>query len=333
MKLDGRQAETFLREPGSAKVVLLHGEDVGLIRERARTLVTSVAGGTDDPFRVVELEKEHWDSIPAEMASLPLTGGRRVVRVREAADAIAEMVKRVLEDRSEGLLVLEAPGLGKGKLRDLVEKSVKGAALACYPLEGRALGEQIRGVLAERKVGIDNDALDWLVEHLGADQAVTRAEVEKLALYVGEGGRVGLEEARASVGDLAGLSLEDALYAATSGDVAGADRALELAIAEGSNPVAILRAGLIHMQRLQRARAAMDGGASAGEAVKSLRPPLFFKRERVFTAALGRWSSEAIAQACRRLWETELACKKTGAPDDALARSTVLGLALRAARR
>ena len=41
----------------------------------------------------------------------------------------------------------------------------------------------------------------------------------------------------ACVGDLAGLSLDDALFAATEGDVARADRALELAIAEGATPV------------------------------------------------------------------------------------------------
>ena len=44
MKLDARQVEGFLANPGVAKVVLLLGDDVGLIRERARRLVVTVAG-------------------------------------------------------------------------------------------------------------------------------------------------------------------------------------------------------------------------------------------------------------------------------------------------
>ncbi len=112
-------------------------------------------------------------------------------------------------------------------------------------------------------------------------------ELEKLALYVGPGGRVDLDAAMACVGDLAGLSLDDALFAATEGDVALADRALELAMAEGAAPVGVLRAGLMHLQRLHRARLAMDDGLSAADAAKAARPPVFFRRVGGFHPGAG----------------------------------------------
>ena len=118
----------------------------------------------------------------------------------------------------------------------------------------------------------------WLSDQLGADRVSTRGEAEKLALYAGPGGRVDLDAAMACVGDLAGLSLDDALFAATEGDVARADRALELALAEGATPVGVLRAGLMHLQRLHRVRLAVDEGLSAADAVKGARPPVFFRR-------------------------------------------------------
>ena len=90
--------------------------------------------------------------------------------------------------------------------------------------------------------------------------------------------------ARECVGDLAGLSLDDALFAATAGDVAATDRALELALAEGAAAVQVVRAGLRHVQRLQRARAAMAAGVSAAEAARAVRPPLYFRRQRAFAA-------------------------------------------------
>ena len=43
--------------PGDCRVVLLYGEDAGMIRERAETLVRTVAGSLDDPFLVAELTR------------------------------------------------------------------------------------------------------------------------------------------------------------------------------------------------------------------------------------------------------------------------------------
>lgn len=336
MKIDARRVEGFLREPGACRAVLLYGEDVGLIRARAAGLVRAVAGSTDDPFRVAELEREAAGRIAEELEAQALTGGRRVVRVREAGDGILSYVKRALKGRGLGLLVLEAPGLpARSKLRAVMEKHAETASIACYPVTGRELQGLIRATLGAAGVGADEDALSWLSDQLGADQAVTLREIEKLIAYVGPHGRVDLESARVSVGDLSGLSIEDALFAATSGDVPGTDRALELAIAEGATAVAVLRQALGHLQKLHRARLMMDEGMSAGEAAKAVRPPLFFRREPVFAQALVLWSSDALLAACQRVWDAERACKRTGAPDEALARSVVLGIAQRgaAARR
>jgi DNA polymerase-3 subunit delta len=332
LKLDARGIEPFLRDPGTTRAVLLHGEDLGLIRERAARLVRKVAGSTDDPFRVVELERDGFAAIADELATLPLTGGRRVVRVRDATDAATAPVQAALAGRGEGFLVLEAPGLAaRAKLRTLLERLPDAACIACYPLEGRALEQQIRSSLAACGVSADADALGWLTGQLGADQAITQSEIEKLALYVGPDGRVDITAARVCVGDLAGLSLDDALFAATAGDVAAADRALELAMAEGAAPVGVLRAGLMHLQRLQRARAAMAGGLSPGDAAKAARPPVFFRRVPDFVQALTLWSEAALGQACIRVWEAERACKRTGAPAETIARNAVVGLSQRGA--
>ena len=264
MKLDARRVGAFLKDPrlgdsGACRVVLLHGEDAGLIRDRAEALVRSVAGSLDDPFLVADLNRDTIDRLGEEASALSMTGGRRVVRLREATDAAAERVRAILAGGFTALLVIEAPGLaGKAKLRTLVEAAPDAAAIACYPEEGRDLEQTIRGVLAEARVSIDGDAMAWLVGQLGADRGATRNETEKLATYAGPGGRVDLDAAMACVGDLAGLSLDDALFAATAGDIATADRALELAMAEGATAVGVIRGGMLHLQRLHRV-AAGDG--------------------------------------------------------------------------
>ncbi len=96
MKIQPSQVPAFLRDPGKARVVLLYGDDVGMIRERAEGLVRLIAGSLDDPFRVTELPKEEIRRLPDEAAGLSLMGGRRVVRVREATDAAADPVSQAL---------------------------------------------------------------------------------------------------------------------------------------------------------------------------------------------------------------------------------------------
>ncbi len=333
VKLDPRRVPAFLRDPGAARVVLLHGEDSGLVHERADALTRAVAGSLDDPFRVATLERDTHTRLPEEAGALSLTGGRRVVRLRDCTETTLAPLRRALEIRGgDTLLVLEAPALGRGKLRTFVETLDSGAAIACYPEEGRALESSIRALLAERDAAVDPAALEWLAGHLGADREATRAEVEKLSLYVGPGGTVDLDAAEACVGDAAALSLDEALFAATSGDLAAMDRALERALAEGTNAIAVIRPALGHLQRLHQARLLMAAGASAADATRAARPPVFFRRTAQFARTLSLWSAPTLLRAIEEARAVEAACKATGARPELLCRRFLSVVARQAAR-
>lgn len=333
MKIETRQTAGFLRDPGRYRAVLLYGDDEGLIRERARHLTKLIAGSVDDPFRVVELERERWTQIGAELAAMSMIGGRRVVRVREVSDVALEAIRSALKVPSDSLLVLEAPGLGRGKLRTFMEAAPEAAALGCYPEEGRALEESIRGLLAEAGVSADPDAVHWLAESATNDRSVVRGEVEKLALLAGAGGRVDLAMARSCGGDSAGASGDEGLLAAMRGDAVAADAAIEGAVAEGLAGVAVIRMALSQLQRMHLARLRMQTGMSASDAVRSLRPPVFFKAVGSFTASLAMWSEEALLRAIEECRQVEMACKQTGSRPELLARRFVAGLARQARAR
>lgn len=333
MKLDARQVGGFLRKPGPCRAVLLYGEDEGLITEHARELTRNVAGSLNDPFLVAELDRDGWARISEEMSALSLIGGRRVVRVREVTDAALEHVRAALRGRGDALLVLEAPGLGKGKLRTLVEAAPGAASIACYKEEGRALQDLIRTMLAELGASVDAETVAWLAESVGGDRAVVRGEIEKLALLAGAGGRIDLEMARASAGDAAGASADVGLVSATRGDAAGADQAVEAAIGDGLAPIALLRMTLAHLQRLHQARLRIQEGLSAADAVRSLRPPVFYKSIGGMTTSLELWNAESLARAIDEVRSVEIACKQTGSRQELLVRRFVAGLARQAQAR
>jgi DNA polymerase III subunit delta len=333
MKLSTAQVAGFLRDPGRARVVLLHGEDEGLIRERARDLTKLVAGSLNDPFRVAELDRDAWPNIAAEAAAISMVGGRRVIRLRDITDAVTDFIRAALKSAGDALIVLEAPALGKGRLRTLVEGAPDGAAIACYAEDGRALQELIRGMLAQSGVSAEPEAIGWLAEALGGDRAVVRAETEKLALLAGAGGRVDLEMARSCAGDSAGASADEGVLAATRGNAIGTDRSIESAMAEGLNGIALIRMLISHLQRLHQASLHIRAGLSAADAVRTLRPPVFFKAQPSVMAALSLWSPEALARALEEARQVEIACKQTGSRPELLTRRFAAGLARQAQAR
>ncbi len=332
MKVDPRRVDQVIANPGEFRAVLFYGEDEGLIRDYAASLVRAVAGALNDPFRVSELERESWSGLRSEMAAMSLTGGRRVVRVRDATDAATSPVQAALEVGGGSVMVLEGHGLtNKSKLKAMLEKSPHAGVVACYPMDKRALAQLARNILSSHRVTIDPEALDWLVDHLGVDRGVSQSELEKLALYAGASGSVDLDSIRHCIGDLSGLSLDDAAFAAISGDVAEADRALELAMAEGASPVGIVRVVGGQVQRMGRVSAQVADGMTMDEAIKSLRPPVFFQRASGFRQAIRLWDAAAIRAALDRLWAAELECKKTGSRAEVVCRNVVLMIAQRAA--
>ncbi len=328
MKVEPRRVAAFLRDPGAVRVALLYGEDEGLVRFRADALTLAVAGSADDPFRVAWLGREDHDRLNEEASAIAMLGGRRVVRVRDATDGLAGAVAAVAAAPGDSLVVLEAGGLTRrSKLVTLLEGLATGAVLVCYNEEGGGLRSGIEAGLGAAGVRADPDALDWLRDHLGGDYASTRGEVEKLILFAGAGKRLDLDSVRACVGDQAASSLDEALYAATLGDVALADRSVERAFADGMAAVGVVRGVLMHLARMHAARGRMDGGASAADAVEAMRPPVFWKRKADMVRAVGLWPGARISAAMAEARRTELACKQTGAPDGVMVRRLVLALA------
>jgi DNA polymerase-3 subunit delta len=337
-KIDARRVGAVLADPPpSIRVALLHGDDSGLVRERAEALLRAVAGEAD-PFRVADIPRDaaarDVGLLAAEAATPALTGGRRVVRVRDATDGLVNAAKEALAGPGPGFVVLEAGELqARSRLRALLEPAEGAAVIACYRERGAELAASIGRMLREMGVEADAAALDWLASRLGEDRLLLRRELEKLALYVGKDGRVTEEAALACVAEGSTLDLDEALMAATAGDVATADRALDAAFAEGATGVGVVRAALRHVQRMQLAAIAVAGGAAPSAAVMGLRPPVFFRHKPAFERALRLWRPEALDAAGTALLEAERRTKTTGMPDAAIARSAVLALARQAAQR
>jgi DNA polymerase-3 subunit delta len=334
VKLTGARVEAFLRKPDPAVVaVLFYGPDQGLIRERADMLVATVAGDASDPFRVGEVSvdaiKEDRARLLDEASALPFSGGRRVVRIRDGKDVLTAAVGNLLDGAAGGgLVVIEAGELApRSTLRQALEKADRAAAIACYLDDADSLKRVIAEELGRHGITASAEAADLLAAYLGADRRLTRSELEKLALYRGAPGRIEFEDVMAVIGDAGAVTLDAIVAAACDGDLTKLDRGLQTAAGEGVSAIALLRAMARYLQRLVQARAAMAAGRDVSQALAAVRPAVFYQLQPQFRRQMQLWRPELLATALTLVAETELACKRTGAPQDLLCQRVFFRLA------
>ena len=335
MKLKAAQVENFLRAPDAkAQLILIYGEDEGLVRERAVRLAKTVIEDLKDPFRVVELGtaqlKEDASRLRDEAAAISFGGGRRVIRIRDIGEAQAAVIADFLADPAgDALIVIEAGSLpSKSKLRQAVEKAGNGMALPCYADSGRDIETLINSVMEDHKLRIDRDAIRYLVGNLGSDRMISRSELEKLALYALKEGQVTLTDAMACVGDSSARHYDDVVQAVSQGNVANLDSALTRLVEEGLNPVGALRMMISYFQKLHLVKGQMAQGTNAEQAMKSLRPPLFFKAADQFRANLNNWALNNLQRALQILLEAEKDCKSGLAIPETIAHRAMIKVAV-----
>ena len=225
--------------------------------------------------------------------------------------------------------MIEAGSLpSRSKLRQAVEKAGNGMALPCYADSGRDLEGLISAVMDDHKLRIDRDATRYLVANLGSDRMISRSELEKLALYALKDGQVTLADAMDCVGDSSARHYDDVIQAVSQGNVVNLDTALTRLTEEGLNPVGALRMMLGYFQKLHLVKGQITQGANTEQAMKSLRPPLFFKAADQFRANLNNWAVPTLQRALQILLEAEKDCKSGLAVPETIAHRAMIKIAV-----
>lgn len=315
-----KKPDAFLKAlPKEIRAVLFFGPDGGLARERAQALGKTIAPDLNDPFNVSDIPPESLKGDPArladEMGAQSLMGGRRLVRVDGAEDATAAAVQNLFGQLPAGdsLLIITAGDLqSKSPLRKLFEGADIAAGIPCYEADARDLVRLATESFREHKISASQDALSLLSTLLASDRGVARQEIEKLVTLAGAGGKLSLEDVAVAIGDSATLDMGDPAWAAGDGNYEELERSLARLFGDGLSPIAILRAAQRHFVRLYEAVSSPDPLAIA---MKSLRPPVFWKDESRFERQAGLWRRERLEQALIRLHQAEAECKSSGLRD------------------
>lgn len=328
------QASAFLKSPDpKLTAILFFGSDAGMIAERAAGLARLLAARDDPPGELLRLDDADFDTDPdrltVELMTMPMFGGRKILRASAGRRVNAAAVRPLLEGPPiAGVLIIEAGNLKPDEgLRPLFEKSPTAAAIACYGDDAQDLEVMVRQILEAAKIKIAPDAREMLVARLGADRALSRGEVEKLALYAHGKPEISVDDVEAIVGDASEQSMDRIVTAAASGDAARAVFEFNRSVTAGESAQGIILAVQRYVHRLHRTRAAIDQGRSLDDALRGLRPPLHFKAKDAFAAQLRMWSTSRLDAALAAVAAAAKAARLTSTLEDTLTERLLLTIA------
>ncbi len=332
--IKANQANAFLNKPDpKIRCVLLFGPDAGLVSERSQKLAQLLANREQPPGEVVRMDdadlENELDRLSVELLTVPMFGGAKIVRANAGRRLNAALVKPLLEGAPlPGALIVEAGALRADEgFRALFEKSPAAVAIACYPDEGASLDDLVSEVLGQAKLEIAPEARQELLARLGADRALSRAEVEKLALFALGTPRIELGDVETIVGDASELAVDQVVSAAASGNTAVALAECDRAVAGGESAQSIILAAERHFQRLHKLRAGMDSGKSLDELMRYMRPPLPFKAKADLELQCRSWTEPRMMTALVRIAEAVKGARSTGAAEQVLAERLLIELA------
>ncbi|MGL4439433.1 MAG: DNA polymerase III subunit delta [Bosea sp. (in: a-proteobacteria)] len=306
--IKAHEAERVLasRDPGIG-VYLLYGPDHGLVGERAEHLARTTVADPSDPFQLIRMDGSGLSSDPLRLVdeanTIGLFGDRRTIWVAVGTKFPLSAIEPILASPADKtIVVLEAGDLAKtNPLRLAIERSRTGLAIPCYGDDVRSLDMVIDSVLREHGITIERDARQTLISRIGGDRRVSRREIEKLAIYVGDNRKAQLRDVEEIVGDASARDIDDIIDSVFGGAVREFDQAFQRLLTAGEDPGVVLGFVLRHAQALLIARQGIELGASTvSDAVGSMRG-VAYPRRRAVEAALNRWPSPQLIPAITSL--------------------------------
>lgn len=321
MKLTYKQVAGFLKAPLNNCVgVLLYGPDSGLVLEHAKTVRNSAVSDPKDPFSTAELTDSIIETNPAALAdelfAFNMLGGKRLVSLRTEEESIPKIIEEIYMGDSlpEAYFLVTAGELGpRSSLRAFFEKHPKLAALPCYRDESIQIDGLIMTAFKSANIKANREVVDYLADHLGNDRGITRQELQKILLYVGDTGALSLEEAEALIGNFAERTMDDFCTALADGLAADTDAVMQKILQENVQPVVVLRSINRYFQKLHNLHAQMQaGGVSIDQVIENLKPKVFYKQLPILKRHVLTWKPVRIEKALAIVLKAEQATKESG---------------------
>jgi len=293
--------------PNGVRGFLFYGSDGLQISARAEALASSLAKKSGPDAEVIRLHDTDAaatpDRVATELNTGSLFGGTKIIWLTNLpAKAHAAVLEAVATPIVGAFLIAQAPDLKKShKLVQSFESVSYLAAISCYGEDRDSLIAGIRDHVSSLGCEIDADAAALVAARCDFSALLARSEAEKLITYAGPARRITSADVDNCLMDQQTAGLGEIIDHALDGEGRKAILAFERFMAAEQNvtPVfVVLSSGLL---RLHALRTAVDAGMPVMQAIKELRPPVFFKQQDILAAQVRKWRADALSALFRDL--------------------------------
>lgn len=303
--------DRLIKSPSSSyDAYLIYGPDNGLVTERGSKLSQALAAKAKGPTEQVTLLNDDLSANPERLSldlkTISMFGERKILRLTAGPALPINNLEQLLKETPfEADLIIEAGDLKKtAKLRKIFEAGKTIAAIPCYTDTTAALHQLIKEVLGSHNLSIDKEAELHLLSRLGADRALSRNEVEKLALYVAHKDQVTIEDIDNILTDMSEIAIDQIISLSLLGKPKNAINQLNRAISTGLHTAPIFLGLLRQLEQLHKGALSVSAGQSIANVAKAQRPPLYFERRDNFIKQLNIWQEDHLSHAINKVQET-----------------------------
>ncbi|SDM83153.1 DNA polymerase III, delta subunit [Fictibacillus solisalsi] len=212
-----------LKQNQFAPYYVLYGTESYIIEQAISSIVKYALNDEDKDFNysAYDYQETPVQAVMEDAETLPFMGDRRVVVIKNAlfltgakdkskVEHDLSTVERYIQDPADFTILVFVVPAEKLDERKKIVKTLKknGEVLSASPLSGDSAIEWIKDRAMQQGVFIDADAAQYLSSKVSNELMALVQEMDKLALYVGEGNTISIEV----IDQLVPRTLEDNIF-------------------------------------------------------------------------------------------------------------------------
>jgi len=325
--------QSFKEQKTNYVPLLLYGSNEGLIRENYNKLKNIFNQASYEEINVIGKSiSEQPEILIDEIKTVSMFNDHKIITIDQPIDKNVEIFEEAFAMLpSNTLIIVLASNLKKtSKIRKFFENSKNLFACANYEDDLRSNSQQIQTL--EKYIGktLNKDIKNYLNQNLSSDRMISNHEVDKIILLYYENNTIPeLEEIKLIFNDNSDLGLSKISQLAFSGKPNKVSINLNRIFAEGVNPIAVVRTMLNYVQRIQVTQIALRKTNDFESAIKSLKPPVFWKDKDNFKLHCKKWPINETILNFNLLVNTELSCKADYNLTNILCERALINIAVR----
>ena len=293
---------------------LIYGPNEGLIRAHIKKLVKHFSSKHE--YEELGLDSKELDEdshiVDSNLKTVSMFFKGKILIINKPKDIHLSMIEPIVNDSPQNsVLIIKADNLTKSsKIRKFFESHESCFSLACYDDDAKALMQHLENFISKNNLNIDRDIKNYLMQNLSNDRMINNNELEKINLFIGNTDKtLSLDDAKFLLNDSSSQNLNKMNEAVMYGNTSKSSKIISRLLSEGNNPISLVRSLMNYIIRIQKTKIEMKKGNNFENAVRDLKPPLFWKDKESFQRHCLKWPLKSIEHNLNKLLEAEIICK------------------------